>query len=203
MVTSDKVDNIGSVLFGKARRSVLSLLYGHPDDRYYLRQIVRMTGIGLGPAQRELKTLNETGIILRLKEGPLVYYQANRNSPVFPELRNIVRKTFGLTDIIRESLSPLSKAIRIAFIFGSVARGAEGKASDIDLMVIGEVSFGDVSTAISSAEKVIQREINPVVYPVSEFQKKIKTGHHFLKSVLEGEKIYLIGNEDELTRLAE
>jgi uncharacterized protein len=203
MVTSYKVDNIGAVLFGKARRSILSLLYGHPDDRYYLRQIVRMTGIGLGPAQRELKTLTETGIILRLKEGPLVYYRANQDSPVFAELRNIVRKTFGLTDIIRESLSPLSKAIKIAFIFGSVARGSEGKASDIDLMVIGETSFSDVSSAISSAEKAIQREINPVVYPVAEFRQKIKSGHHFLKSVLAGEKIFLIGTEDELKRLAE
>lgn len=203
MITLGQTDDIGAVLFGKARRSILSLLFGHADEAYYLRQIVRMTGVGLGPVQRELKILTDTGIILREKRGTLVYYRANHNNPVFDELKNIVRKTFGVTDIIRDSLALISQDIKVAFVFGSVARGADGKASDIDLMVIGAVSFAKVSSSISPAEKAIRREINPVVYPVAEFRQKLKTGHHFIKTVLEGEKIFVIGNNDELARLAE
>jgi predicted nucleotidyltransferase len=114
-----------------------------------------------------------------------------------------VRKTFGVADVIRQSLSSKADKIRAAFIFGSVARITDNKASDIDIMVIGGISFAEVSSSISQAEKSIQREINPVVYPVAEFKQKLKEGHHFLMTVLESEKIFLIGDEGELKRLAE
>lgn len=194
---------LSSYLFNKTRRGLLALLFGRPDQSFYINQLVQLLGSGSGAVQRELKMMTEAGIIVRERKGNLVYYQANSNSPIFSELKNIVRKTFGVADVIRESLAPISKNIKAAFIFGSVARSADDKASDIDIMVIGEVSFGDVSSAISPAEKSIQREINPVVYPLAEFRKKIKDNHHFLTTVLAGEKIFLIGDENELTGLAE
>jgi len=196
-------NSLATTLFGKARRAILSLLYGHADEAFYLRQIVRTTGIGLGPVQRELKMMTEAGIVIRERKGNLVYYQANSSSPIFNELKNIVRKTFGMADVVREALAPISKNIKVAFIFGSVATSTDGRASDIDIMVIGEVSFGEVTSSIDQAEKVIQREINPVVYPVEEFRQKIQNNHHFVKTVLEEEKIFLIGDEGELRRLAE
>jgi uncharacterized protein len=201
MVTATEIDNLGAVLFSKVRRALLALLYGHPGETYYLRQIVRISGLGLGPVQRELQILSTAGIVLREKRGNLVYYQANHNCPVFEELQNIVRKTFGVVGIIRDSLALLMPDIKTAFIFGSVARGTEGRASDIDLLVVGKASFAQVSAAISPAEKTIRREINPVVYPLPEFRRKVKFDHHFLNTVLHGEKIFIIGDEDELDRL--
>jgi predicted nucleotidyltransferase len=147
--------------------------------------------------------MTEAGVVVREKRGNMVYYRANSASPIFEELKNIVRKTFGVADIIRDSLQPLLKKTRAAFIFGSVARSSDDRASDIDVMVIGEVSFANVSSAVSRAEKTIQREINPVVYPPAEFKQKVKVNHHFVKTVLQGEKIFLIGDESELRRLAE
>jgi len=190
-------------LFGKARRSILSLLYGSTDEAFYLRQIVRITGLGLGPIQRELKMLTDAGIVTREKKGNLVYYRANSGSPIFSELKNIVRKTFGVADVIRESLAPISKNIKVAFIFGSVARSTDERRSDIDIMVIGNVSFDAVSLTVDQAENTIQRELNPVVYPLKEFRQKIQDNRHFVKTVLEGEKIFLIGDEGELRRLTE
>ena len=108
-----------------------------------------------------------------------------------------------MADGIRDSLDSISKRIRVAFIYGSVARSADDRASDIDVMIIGKISFADVSSAISQAEEAIQREINPVVYPVAEFKKKVKEDHHFVKTVLQDEKIFLIGDDGELRRLAE
>ena len=194
---------LSSYLFNKTSRGLLALLYGRPDESFYVSQIVQLLGSGSGAVQRELKMMAEAGIIVREEKGNLVYYHANSDSPIFSELKNIVRKTFGVADIIRESLNPILKRVGAAFIFGSVARSVDNRASDIDVMVIGDISFAEVSAAVSPAEKIIQREINPVVYPPAEFKQKIKEDHHFVNTVLKEEKIFLIGNEDELRKLAE
>lgn len=201
MSTSLRSNGLATTLFGKTRRAVLSLLFGHVDDAFYLRQIVRATGIGLGSVQRELKMMTEAGIVVRERKGNLVYYQANSSSPIFSELKSIVRKTFGVADVIRHSLAAVADRIQVAFIFGSIASGNAGKASDIDVMIVGDISFGDIVSLLSGAEEQLGREINSVVYPVAEFKQKAKGDHHFVKSVLESEKIFLVGDEGELARL--
>ena len=163
---------------------------------------MRTTGIGLGPAQRELKQLLDAGIVIRNVEGKQVYYRANKKSPIFNELRNIVMKTFGAADVIRQSLETLADKVRVAFIFGSVARSTDGRASDIDLIIIGKVTFGDAVSSLSQAQEILKREINPVVYSVAEFKKRVAEKHFFITDVLEGDKIFVIGDEDELGRLA-
>ena len=189
-------------LFGKTRQAVLALLYGQAESSFYTKQILDIVKAGRGTVQRELKNLTDAGIITREVEGRQVYYQANEKCPIFNELKNIVRKTFGIADVIRQSLASAVDNIRAAFIFGSVARSADDRRSDIDLMVIGEISFGDVSSLVHEAEEKLSREINPVVYPVAEFKQKAKEDHYFVKDVLEGEKIFIIGDDGELARLA-
>ena len=192
---------LASVLFNKTRRGVLALLYGRTDEAFYVNQIMQSLGSGSGAVQRELRLMTESGIALRTRTGNMVYYQANAKCPIFNELKNIVRKTFGVADVIRESLATSADKIRAAFIFGSVAGSTDNRASDIDIMIIGDITFDEVSSAVSQAEETIQREINPVVYPVAEFRRKIKDNQHFLKTVLEDEKIFIIGDDGELTKL--
>ncbi len=202
MSTSGNSSNLSATLFGKTRRAVLSLLYSHTDEAFYLRQIARAAGVGLGAVQRELRQLSDAGIIQRTVKGKQVYYQANEKCPIFNELKSVVRKTFGVADVIRQSLATVADKIRVAFIFGSIARSADDRKSDIDLMIVGTISFGDVVSLLSSAEKKLGREVNAVVYPIAEFKKKVKEDHHFVKTVLEDEKIFVIGDEGELRRLA-
>ena len=190
-------------LFGKTRQVVLALLYGRADSSFYTKQILDAVKIGRGTVQRELKNLTDTGIIIREVQGRQVYYRANAQCPIFNELKSIVRKTFGVADVIRQSLETVADKIQIAFVFGSVARSADDRKSDIDVMVVGRISFGDVVSLLSPAEEKLGREVNPVVYPVAEFKKKVKEDHHFVKTVLEDEKIFVIGDEDELRRLVE
>jgi len=201
MSTSKGKNNIGTILFGKARRGILSLLYGHADEEYYMRQIARTTGIGIGPVQRELKKLTDSGIVRRRTRGRQVYYQANPETPVFKELKGLITKTTGIVDKLHDALVPAADQIRVAFIFGSIASGSEDKNSDVDVLVVGDIPFGDVVTLLSEAEGQIGREINAVVYPVAEFSQKVRNGHHFVRNILEGEKIFLLGDEHELTRL--
>ncbi len=201
MGTVQGKNNIGTTLFGKARRGILSLLYGHADEEYYMRQIARTTGIGIGPVQRELKQLSDSGIIQRRVQGQQVYYKANPETPVFKELKSLITKTTGIVDKLRDSLTPSAEQIIIAFIFGSIANGSENKTSDIDVMVIGDISFGDVVNLLSQAEEQLDREINSVVYPIDEFRQKVRDDHHFVNNVLNSDKIFLLGDEHELARL--
>jgi predicted nucleotidyltransferase len=192
-----------SGLFGKTRQAVLALLYGRADSSFYTKQILDAVKIGRGTVQRELKNLTDTGIIIREVQGRQVYYRANARCPIFEELKSIVRKTFGVADVIRQSLATNADKIRVAFVFGSVAKSTDDRRSDIDLMVVGRVSFGDVVSVLTPAEQKLAREVNPVVYRIAEFKKKVKEDHHFVKTVLEDEKIFVIGDEDELRKLAE
>ena len=190
-----------SGLFGKTRQAVLALLYRRADSSFYTKQILDAVKIGRGTVQRELKNLTDTGIIIREVEGRQVYYRANAQCPIFNELMSIVRKTFGVADVIRQSLVTVADKIRVAFIFGSIARSADDRKSDIDVMVVGAISFGDIVNLLSTAEEKLGREVNAVVYPIAEFKQKVRDDHHFVNTVLGGEKVFLIGDEDELARL--
>jgi predicted nucleotidyltransferase len=196
-------NSISDGLFSKTRQSVLALLYGHTDRSFYTKQVLDAVKIGRGTVQRELQNLTESGIIIREVRGNQVHYQANSKSPIFNELKSIVRKTFGVADVIREALAPFANNIKAAFIFGSIARSSDDRKSDIDVMIIGNITFDDAVSSIMKAQEILKREINPVVYPVEEFRKRLKEKQGFVLEVMRGEKIFLIGDEDELARLAE
>jgi predicted nucleotidyltransferase len=202
MITLSGLANPSRLLFGKSRGAVLSLLYGHPDESFYLRQVARLVRFGLGPVQRELKLLTEAGLIRRSVSGRQVYFQADSSSPLFPELKSLITKTVGVSDVIRRALIPLEGRIKAAFIYGSIAAGGENRDSDIDLLVVGDVSFSEVVAHLQDSQNVLSREINPTVYSQAEFRVKIREKHFFLTSVINGPKIFLIGDERELEGLA-
>jgi predicted nucleotidyltransferase len=188
-------------LFGKTRQALLGLLFTRVDEAFYVRELVRRTGVALGGVQRELRALTAAGVIRRTVQGRSVYYQANPESPVFSELKGLVVKTTGIVHVLRDSLLSLHSHIAVAFVYGSTARMELGKGSDIDLMVVGDVTFAEVVEAIAPAQKRLAREINPTVYPVDEYQKKLAAGHHFLARVADEAKVFVIGDERELERL--
>ena len=107
MGSSFTLESVGAALFSKGRRELLALLFTHPERTFYLRQIVRVLGIGQGVVQRELSRLAEASVITRTRVGSQVHYQANRQSPVFNELRSLMVKTAGVAEVLRESLSAL------------------------------------------------------------------------------------------------
>ena len=201
MGSKTSFDQLAPALFGKTRRAVLGLLFAHPEEPIYLREIIRRVGLGQGTVQRELDRLTESGLLTRRFEGRQVYYQANPNSPIFKELRSLLVKTAGVSDILRKALAKIKDRIHAAFLYGSLARGKDRSRSDIDLVVIGNVSFGEVVTSLRSTQEFLNREVNPTVYTPAEFQKKLETKHHFITTIVREPKIMLIGEERELTRL--
>jgi uncharacterized protein len=197
-------DGVSRLLFGSVRRDVLALLLGRPDERFYLREIMRAAGGGSGAVQRELKQLVEAGLVSRQTRGHQVYFSANQHAPVFAELRAIVEKTAGAADVLRTALSPLVQQGRIdvGLIFGSVVGGRQTARSDIDLLIVGDMSLKDLLPAVRQAEARLAREVNPSVFSPREFRDKLKRGSAFLKRILAAPKIFLAGDDRELGRLA-
>ena len=189
-------------LFGKTRQALLALLYSRADQEHLQESLIQLAGLGRGTVQRELEFLARAGVVRRTVRGRQVYFQANPESPIYGELRGLVVKTAGVADALRAGLAPLAGRIRVAFVYGSIAKGTERRASDVDVMVIGDVSFAQASDALGRAQQALGREVNPSVYAPADFRAKLAARHHFLRTVLAGEKIFLIGDERELARLA-
>ncbi len=185
------------VLFSKTRKNILVLFFTHPDTGYHIREVVRCIQGGRGAVVRELNALEEAGILVRKSIGNLVIYQANRGCPIFKEIHNLIVKTGGIADVIRSALSNLD-GISYGFIFGSTSRGGLDQISDIDVFVIGEVTFTEVSKALHSIQTTLGRNISPVVYSDNEFSLKVSQRNHFIMNVLERPIIMLIGGEDDL-----
>lgn len=190
-------------LFPPVRTKVLAVVLMNPDKRWYLRDLVRRTGLAQGSVQRELAGLRRAGILTSEKEGNRVYYQADISCSFYPELRGLIVKTAGMVDVLKEHLSSLNKQIKIAFVYGSVAQGRATAQSDVDLMVIGRASFGQVVDALQAAQQELSREVNPTVMDTTEFRERAKKGEHFISTVLKGEKLFVVGSPDELEKLAE
>jgi predicted nucleotidyltransferase len=194
--------SLSSTLLPGYRRRVLGLLLLHPEESLHGREIARRTGLPAGTLTRELKRLADVGLLNCERRGNQLVYSANRHSPIFEELAGILRKTSGLADVVAEALEPLTDCIDIAFIFGSVARGTETQGSDVDLMIIGSVDFGVVVDGLHLAQQQLSRDINPKVFTPREWRNKLQDRDPFLREVMAGRKLFLIGGENELEELA-
>lgn len=195
--------NLGALLFGAYRRQVLALLLMHPEQSFHVREIARITGKPAGTLYRELGSLAEAGLLERSSIGNQVHYRANSACPIYEELRAILRKTFGVADILREALDSVAHAVSIAFVYGSVARGDESAASDVDVMIIGKLKFADAVLALSFAESGLRREVNPHVLSVREFKEKVDGQDPYIVRVTQGPKIFLIGTDNDLGKLTQ
>lgn len=189
---------LGSVLFTDYRRRVLGLLLLHPEQRYYLREIARLTGTVPGTLTRELAKLASAGVLTVEKVGNQAHYSANRACPIFEELAGILRKTSGLVDVLADGLVPLAAQIEAAFVFGSMASGKGRTGSDVDLMVIGDADYAALVRQLHPLQEVLGREINPKLYARAEWQKLVAKKGAFVRDVMGKPKLFVIGNEQSL-----
>ncbi len=189
--------SLADALFTSTQQKVLGLLFGQPDRSFFVTQIMNIARSGRGAVQRELQRLELAGLVSVRMHGNQKHYQANRQSPVFEELCGIVRKTVGLETPLRAAVDTLPGKIHLALIYGSVAKRADTSASDFDLLIVADdVTLEDVYAALSSAEQLIDRKVNPTLYTSEEFLRRRARGNAFLKRVLDGPVIVLSGSSD-------
>lgn len=192
------MSTLSSVLFTEYRSRVLGLLLLHPERSYYLREIARLTATVPGTLKREMDKLLEVGLLTVKKVGNQNHYQANRECPIYEDLSNVLRKTSGLSDVLIAALLPLSEKLQSTFVFGSVASGKVNAKSDIDLMLIGDVSYAEVVPLLHPLQEQLGREINPKIYADKEWNKLMKDNGAFVHDVLSKPKLFIIGNEQQL-----
>ena len=188
-------------LVSRTKQQVLSATLLQPERRWYLLELARHLGVRPSNLQRELKVLAAAGILKREQNGNRVYFQADAACPVFGELARILAKTVGIVDVLKETLEPLQDPIRVAFVYGSVAVSSERSSSDIDLMVVGDILLSAVAPALRNAERKLSRAVNPTVYTPDDFRRRIARENHFLTSVLRGEPLFVIGDQNDLAKL--
>jgi len=190
-------------LWSMTRQRALGLLLADPEREWHLREIARRIDLAPATVQREVLSLHEAGVLTRRRSGRQVYYRADRSCPIFSELQAIVLKTVGLADVLRQALEPLRQRIAVAFVFGSVADGTSGSGSDVDLIVITALPVVELVEALRPAQEHLGRDINPVRMTPDECRDLVEGDDHFLRTVLDGPKLFLIGDQDALDRLAQ
>lgn len=196
------ISGIADVLFSKTQQRVLALLYGHADRSYYLKEIIDWANAGRGSVQRELERMVTTGILTKRSLGNQQHYQANPGCLVYNELLSIVKKTFGIVDVLQHALLPLNKEINFAFIYGSVANGQESASSDVDLFIVSEsVAYADVMNALTRPEAELGRSVNPSIYSRKDISKKLKEKNAFLTRVIDQPKLWVKGSDDDIREI--
>ena len=185
--------SIGDALFTKAQQKVLTLFFSKPDSSYYLNEVTRLADMGRGVISRELSKLVDAGVLIIKKQGNQNHYQANAASPIYQDLIHIVKKTFGVRGVIRAALTPILPQLTQSFIYGSVAKGEDHAASDVDVMLVGtDLSYSEIIESLETAEEQLQRPVNPTIYSPEECAERLADQQSFLSKVMAQSKINLL-----------
>ena len=192
---------LANILSSRVRAELFRLLFGLDEKELHLRELERQAGLSLGTIRQDLQKLLKLDLVEARRDGNRLYYRANTEHPLYPEIHKMVLKTAGLVDLFKIALD--RNGVRVAFIFGSLVTGREKAVSDVDLMVIGAVSLRALSGWLSGVTEQIGREINPHTMKVEEFQRRLKKGDHFLSNVLKAPKLFIVGNENDLAAMGQ
>ena len=196
------MSQLAELLSSRGRAEIFRLLFGPDRGEIHVRELERRTGLSDATVRQELKKLTRLGMVEARRDGNRTYYRANDAHPLYPDIRNLVLKTSGLMDVVREALGGPGD-IELAFVFGSVAGDNMKAHSDIDLMVIGTIGQRQLSKHLSGLEAKLGREMNPHVLTSEEFARRANEGDHFITTMLRGPRLFVVGGEDELRRLGQ
>ena len=199
MARSARRAGLADALFTPVQQRVLGLLFGQPERRYQSAELIRLARGGVGAVHRQLARLASSGLLSVTRTGNQKHYQANRDSPLFEELHGLILKTVGLAEPLRRALAPLAKAIRAAFVYGSVAKGTDKAGSDIDLVVISDtLAYPDVFEAVQTAETTLGRPVNPTVMTAAAWRVKRARNDSFVARLATRPRISVVGSDDAL-----
>ena len=187
---------LAEILSSRVKAEIFRLLFGLSARELHLRELERQSGLAVGTVRQELQRLVRLELVTVRRDGNRVYFRANQEHPLYPEIHSLVLKTAGLVDVLREALG--REEILVAFVFGSLARAEERAESDVDLMVIGPIALRQVSRRLAAVSAQLGRVVNPHVMTAEEFRRRKAKRDHFLTRVLESPQIFVIGGNGDL-----
>ena len=193
------MNTLSILLSSRARAEIFRLLFRGSEEELHIRALQRRSGLNDSTIRQELKKLADLGLVSGRKDSNRIYYSANKNNPLYQDIQNLVIKTSGLADVFKKALQ--DERIEISFIFGSIPKGEMNTGSDVDLMDIGDIGLREISRLLSGIPEWIGRDVNPYVLSRTEFHKRLQNKEHFLTSVLQSPKIFITGNEHDLSAM--
>lgn len=191
---------LAEILSSRVRAELFRILFGVDALSLHVRELERRSGCAIGTIQTELKKLLRLGLVQSRRDGNRLYYSADRDHPLYPELHGLVLKTVGLVDVLQAALAGAG-GVDVAFVFGSIARQEETAGSDIDLLVLGRIGLRELSGLLSGVAAQIGREINPHAMSCDEFVQRRAAGDHFVTRLLAESRLFIRGDEHELEKM--
>lgn len=189
---------IADALFSSVEQRLLALLFGQPDRRFQSSELVRLAKSGNGATQRVLSRLAAAGLVTVAEVGNQKHYQANRKSPIFAELQALVVKTVGLVEPLRRALEPAAARIRLAFVYGSIAKGTDTAKSDVDLLVVSDdLTHFDAYELLLPVEALLGRQISPNVFGSDEWRRKKAEADSFAARIARQPRLFVLGEEGD------
>ncbi len=170
------------------RADVMSLLFNSPEEKFYVREIARLVNKNPSGVKRELDNLNKMDLVTSEKEGNLKYFKANRNSHLFPQLKNMIARSIGLPGALKNILKTLD--VRTAFIYGPYVNNTN--LNKLDLFVVSDYNHFD--NIIEDIEKRFALKINYSIINETEYMTQKKSEDRQLKKLFSSDKILLLGN---------
>lgn len=186
--------SIATALFTDSQTRLFRWLFAQPSRSFYLNELRRLTGLGSASLQRELNRLVDADLVTSRRDGNVRRFQANPNSPVYPELNSLAQKMFGVAALLQQALLPIASDLHDAWLFGSVAKQSDTGQSDIDVMLVGaNLTLNRVLELLLPLESQLARKINPVCYTPAEFERRRTESDSFVNRVLAQPVISLLG----------
>jgi len=189
--------SIQALISSTVRIEILKFLVMDPVGAFNINELSRRIGSTPRGVEKELKNLLSGGILKREIVGNQHRYQLDDNCPILKEIKGIIIKTVGVAHLIQKALEPVEDKIELAFVFGSFASGDYSNESDVDLLMVTELTGLEVAELIGSIQNEIGREVNVSRFSAGEFERRKKSKDHFISQVLKGPKIDIIGHDDE------
>ena len=179
---------------------ILTRLYLNSERSW---EFSELAGIGArATVDRELRRLLASGLVTVERVGRTRLFRAPVDSPLYEPLRQLLERSFGAEVQLRNGLAGRDD-VDAAAIFGSWARGEARPSSDIDLLVIGTATQERLERDLRPVSKSAGREINLVIFPRDELRRRLDAGSGFLRAILEGPLIALVGDVRDGTRQAD
>ncbi|MBI4847042.1 MAG: winged helix-turn-helix transcriptional regulator [Nitrospirae bacterium] len=169
------------------RADIMSLLFNNPEEKFYVREIARLTNKNASGIKRELDKLEQMDLVISEREGNLKYFKVNRNSSLFPELKGLIAKSLGVPGALKSVLKALDA--KAAFIHGPYVE--DPNLPSLDLFVV--CDSNNIGKTLDDVEKRFGREIRYTIMSQAEYKTIKKSGERSVKKLLSAKKILLLG----------
>lgn len=155
------------LISSKTRVKLLVRLFINPGTQSYLRQLSNEFGVSTNSVREELNQLSSTKLVTTSKEGRRVYYRANNEHPLYPELKSMVSKVLGVDQVIDGVIKRLGD-LKEAYLIDDYAEGKD--TGIIDLLLVGNINNYHLNDLTRKTERYIKRKIRPLVLNAMEFK---------------------------------